>query len=97
VGRDYRLIIDRSEFLDLIENLKKATSFSIDLETTSPYPMWAHLVGSACPMLRIKPSTFPLATKIGRQEGNSPPLGIGTVKTDLGGRWNEEGGSEHQI
>jgi len=45
VGRDYRLIIDRSEFLDLIENLKKATSFSIDLETTSPYPMWAHLVG----------------------------------------------------
>ena len=45
VGRDYRLITDRNEFLDFIEDLKKATSFSIDLETTSPYPMWADLVG----------------------------------------------------
>ncbi|NWG03218.1 MAG: DNA polymerase I [Syntrophaceae bacterium] len=44
-GRDYRLVIDQNEFLVLIENLKKASSFSIDLETTSPYPMWADLVG----------------------------------------------------
>ncbi len=44
-GRDYRLITDRNELLDLIEGLKKATCFSIDLETTSPYPMWADLVG----------------------------------------------------
>jgi DNA polymerase-1 len=44
-GRDYRLIIDQNELLDLIEALKKTASFSFDLETTSPYPMWAHLVG----------------------------------------------------
>jgi DNA polymerase-1 len=44
-ARDYRLITDQHELLVLIENLKKATTFSIDLETTSPYPMWADLVG----------------------------------------------------
>jgi DNA polymerase-1 len=44
-ARDYGLVIDQNEFLALIENLKKATTFSIDLETTSPYPMWADLVG----------------------------------------------------
>jgi DNA polymerase-1 len=44
-ARDYSLVTKQNEFLTLIENLKKATSFSIDLETTSPYPMWADLVG----------------------------------------------------
>ncbi len=43
--RDYRLITDRNEFLALLDDLRKAASFSIDLETTSPYPMWADLVG----------------------------------------------------
>ncbi len=43
--RDYRLITDRNELLALLEDLRKAASFSIDLETTSPYPMWADLVG----------------------------------------------------
>jgi DNA polymerase I len=43
--RDYRLITDQNEFLALLEELKKAKPFSIDLETTSPYPMWADLVG----------------------------------------------------
>jgi len=43
--RDYRLTTDQNEFLALLEELKKAKSFSIDLETTSPYPMWADLVG----------------------------------------------------
>jgi DNA polymerase-1 len=43
--RDYRLITDRNELLVLLEDLRKAASFSIDLETTSPYPMWADLVG----------------------------------------------------
>src|SRR4030043_140561 len=33
-GRDYRLITDRNEFLALLEDLGKAGSFSIDLETT---------------------------------------------------------------
>ncbi len=44
-GRDYRLVVDRNEFLALLKDLRKATTFSIDLETTSPYPMWADLVG----------------------------------------------------
>jgi DNA polymerase-1 len=43
--KDYRLITDRDEFLALLEELKKAKCFAIDLETTSPYPMWADLVG----------------------------------------------------
>ncbi len=45
VTRDYRLVIHQGEFLTLLEDLKKAASFSVDLETTSPYPMWADLVG----------------------------------------------------
>jgi DNA polymerase I len=44
-GRDYRLMTDQGEFLSLLEDIKKAGSFAIDLETTSPYPMWADLVG----------------------------------------------------
>jgi DNA polymerase-1 len=44
-GRDYRLITDRNELQTLIEELRKATIFSIDLETTSLYPMWADFVG----------------------------------------------------
>jgi DNA polymerase-1 len=43
--RDYRLVTHQDEFLALLEDLKKASSFSVDLETTSPYPMWADLVG----------------------------------------------------
>ena len=43
--RDYRLVIDQDAFLSLLESLKKAETFSVDLETTSPYPMWADLVG----------------------------------------------------
>lgn len=41
----YCLITDRNEFLALLEELRKTQSFAIDLETTSPYPMWADLVG----------------------------------------------------
>ena len=42
---DYRLIVDRDAFDALVKTLKEATVFSIDLETTSPYPMRAELVG----------------------------------------------------
>jgi DNA polymerase-1 len=42
---DYRLITEEDQFLSLLTDLKKAKSFAIDLETTSPYPMWADLVG----------------------------------------------------
>ena len=45
VGKEYHLIADRNEFLALLEDLRKAKLFAIDLETTSPYPMWADLVG----------------------------------------------------
>ncbi|NWF94485.1 MAG: DNA polymerase I [Syntrophaceae bacterium] len=43
--KDYRLITDRDQFLALLEELKRAPCFAIDLETTSPHPMWADLVG----------------------------------------------------
>jgi len=43
--RNYRLITDHDEFLSLLNDLREAKSFAIDLETTSPYPMWADLVG----------------------------------------------------
>jgi DNA polymerase-1 len=42
---DYRLITHPGELLALVEDLKRAGTFSVDLETTSPYPMWAELVG----------------------------------------------------
>ena len=41
----YQLVMNQNEFLSLLEDLKKAKRFAIDLETTSPYPMWADLVG----------------------------------------------------
>jgi len=44
-GNDYRLITDQNAFLALLEDLRKAKPFAIDLETTSPFPMWADLVG----------------------------------------------------
>jgi DNA polymerase I len=42
---NYHLITGRDQFLSLLENLKTAGIFSIALETTSPRPMWAKLVG----------------------------------------------------
>jgi DNA polymerase-1 len=42
---DYHLILREDEFLSLLEDLKKAKHFALDTETTSPYPMWADLVG----------------------------------------------------
>ncbi len=43
--KDYRLITDWDFFDVLLKDLKEVKLFSIDLETTSPYPMWADLVG----------------------------------------------------
>jgi len=43
--KDYHLILREDEFLSLLEDLKKANHFALDMETTSPYPMWADLVG----------------------------------------------------
>jgi DNA polymerase-1 len=42
---NYHLVTDQDSFLGLLEEIRKAALVSIDLETTSPYPMWAKLVG----------------------------------------------------
>jgi len=44
-NRDYRLVMDRKEFLSLLQGLRESKCFAIDVETTSVYPMWAKLVG----------------------------------------------------
>jgi DNA polymerase-1 len=44
-GRNYCLITDRNQLFALLEDLRKNAIFSIDLETTSPYPVWADPVG----------------------------------------------------
>ncbi|HSB07774.1 MAG TPA: DNA polymerase I, partial [Thermodesulfobacteriota bacterium] len=43
--KDYRLITEWEAFEALLKDLKEQKTFSIDLETTSQYPMWAELVG----------------------------------------------------
>ena len=43
--RDYRLLTCWEEFHTLLRDLRLAKTFALDLETTSPYPMWAELVG----------------------------------------------------
>ncbi len=43
--KDYRLITEWNAFLALLQKLKETRLFSIDLETTSLYPMRAGLVG----------------------------------------------------
>lgn len=43
--KDYRLITEWDAFEALLKDLKEQKTFSIDLETTSQYPMWADLVG----------------------------------------------------
>lgn len=45
IENDYRLITEKEELLALVESLRKVGRFSINLETLSPYPMWADLVG----------------------------------------------------
>jgi len=65
--KTYRLITDRNEFLVLLEELRKAPSFAIDLETTSPYPMWADLVGISLSHTAQQASYIPLGH---RHQGN---------------------------
>jgi DNA polymerase-1 len=57
---EYRLITDRDEFLSVLEDLRKAKRFAIDLETTSPYPMWADLVGVSLSTLPQKAYYIPV-------------------------------------
>ena len=44
-GNDYRLITGRVEFEELVQNLRKAGTFALDLESTSIDPMRAEIVG----------------------------------------------------
>ena len=59
--RDYRLITDRNQLLALLEDLRKNAIFSIDLETTSPYPVWADLVGISLSFAPHQAFYIPLA------------------------------------
>jgi DNA polymerase-1 len=59
--KDYRLITDQNAFLALLEDLRKAKSFAIDLETTSPFPMWADLVGISLSCVPHQAFYIPLA------------------------------------
>lgn len=43
--RDYRLITNQEQLISLLQDLKESKCFAIDVETTSPFPMWAKLVG----------------------------------------------------
>jgi DNA polymerase-1 len=44
-GKEYHLVTDRSVLDRLVNDLRGAALFALDLETTSPYPMWADLIG----------------------------------------------------
>ena len=70
--RDYRLITDQNEFFALLEELKKAKSFSIDLETTSPYPMWADLVGISLSYKSDQAFYIPLGHRLREAEEQLP-------------------------
>lgn len=78
-GRDYRLITDRNELLTLSEDLRKTATFSIDLETTSPYPMWANLVGISLSYVPHQAFYIPL----GHQGGTIPQLHLPWVLEQL--------------
>jgi len=45
VERHYRTILDKNDFLNLLEELKAAKQFAFDLETTSKHPVQASAVG----------------------------------------------------
>ena len=73
VGRTYHLITDRKAFLALCEDLRKAISFAIDLETTSPYPMWADLVGISLSYAQHQAFYIPLGHRL-REAPQQLPL-----------------------
>lgn len=58
---NYELVTDQDQFLSLLEDLRRTRLFSIDLETTSPYPMWADLVGISLSHTSPKAFYIPLA------------------------------------
>ncbi len=67
--RDYRLITDREAFLSLVQNLRESECFALDLETTSPQPMWAKPVGISFSPVPHQAFYVPF----GHQEGDQLP------------------------
>jgi DNA polymerase-1 len=70
--RDYRLITDRNDFLALLQDLKEAKYFSIDLETTSPYPMWGDLVGISLSYQSNQAFYIPVGPRLREPEAQLP-------------------------
>ncbi|MCX8119091.1 MAG: DNA polymerase I [Desulfobacterota bacterium] len=68
-GRDYRLVTDRDQFLALLKALRESGCFAIDLETTSPHPMWARPVGISFSPAAGQAYYLP----VGHQEGKQLP------------------------
>jgi len=66
--RDYRLITERNDFFALLEELRKNATFSINLETTSPYPMWADLVGISLSYVPHQGFYIPLGHQVGTNQ-----------------------------
>ncbi len=67
---DYHLVTDHEKFLQLLQDLKESKCFAIDVETTSPYPMWAKLVGISLSHTPHQAFYIP----IGHQQGEQLPL-----------------------
>ena len=70
--KDYRLITDRDPFLALLARLKKVQFFSLDLETTSPYPMWADLVGISFSLAPSQAFYIPVGHRLKEGEEQLP-------------------------
>ncbi len=66
-GRDYRLVTDEEQLFSLLQELRESTGFAIDLETTSPHPMWAKLVGISLSHRPNQAFYIPLAHQKGEQ------------------------------
>ena len=85
-GKEYHLITDRNEFLILLEDLRKAGLFAIDLETTSPYPMWADLVGISLSHKPHQAFYIPVGHRLREAEEQLPlPWVLEQLKPILGG------------
>jgi DNA polymerase-1 len=78
--RDYRLVTDWDRFHTMVRDLRKAESFALDLETTSPYPMWAELVGISLSHKPHHAFYIPLGH---RHLGASRQLPLGQVLKEL--------------
>ncbi len=79
--RDYHLITDRDQFLSLLGELRESRCFAIDIETTSPYPMWAKPVGISLSHTAGQAFYIPF----GHQQGDQlpPPWVIEALKPVL--------------